>query len=81
MPSVGVVDDDRLLARGPRVPAVGERSQGVAGRRFGEDDLGAEVGEDPTGHRGGLAGEVDHPDPVQQAFSGMFVLHDGLHCS
>ena len=31
-----------------------------------EHDVGAEVGEDPPGDRGGLAREVDDPDPLQQ---------------
>ena len=41
----------------------------VARRRLDPHDVGAEVGEDPTRHRGRLAGEIDDAHAVEQRFA------------
>ena len=51
----------------PRTGAASARSGSPSGGST-RIDLGAEVGEDAAGHRRGLAGEVDDPDPGQQRF-------------
>jgi hypothetical protein len=37
-------------------------------RRLDEDDFGAEVGEDASGHRGRLAGEIDDARAGEKCF-------------
>jgi hypothetical protein len=38
----------------------------MTARRFDEDNLGSEVGEDAAGERGGLAGQVDDASAVEE---------------
>jgi hypothetical protein len=46
-----------------------ERAQRVPARRLDEDHVGAEVGEDPSRHRGRLAGEVDDARAGEEWFA------------
>jgi hypothetical protein len=39
----------------------------VAARRFDEDHLGAEIGEQLAGERCGLRGDLHHPDAGERA--------------